>query len=59
MSQEQQSKNVREYLFDYDWSTTVRAFWDKYPNQKMDFIKYNKVIDIKLDEHGKLVLKRI
>ena len=49
----------KKYVFDYDWNTVTRAYFDKYPHKKMGFIKYNKVVDINLAEDGKLVVKRV
>ena len=57
--EKQNSPGKSEYSFPYEWKTVVRAFWDKYPNEMMDFIKYNQVVDIDILEDGKLQIQRI
>lgn len=52
-------KKERDYTFNYSWPLVVKAFWDKYPNKSIDFVKYNKLIGMKMDEKGVLRLKRV
>jgi hypothetical protein len=52
-------KKERDYTFNYSWPLVVKAFWDKYPNEKLDFVKYNKLIGLDMDEKGVLKLKRV
>lgn len=57
--QEKVEKKERDYTFNYSWPLVVKAFWDKYPNPNMDFVKYNKLIGLEMLEDGKVKLKRV
>jgi hypothetical protein len=52
-------KKERDYTFNYSWPLVVKAFWDKYPNKSLDFVKYNKLVGLNMDEAGVIKLKRI
>ena len=51
-----QSQN---YTFDYDWKTVMKGFWNKYPDRKLDFVKWNKVIGFDVNEDGSIKFKRV
>ncbi|CAD8177984.1 unnamed protein product [Paramecium octaurelia] len=48
-----------EYTFNFDWETVVKGFWRKYPCKEFDFIKFNQVVDMILDDNNKMQIKRI
>lgn len=52
-------KKERDYTFNYSWPLVVKAFWDKYPNPNMDFVKYNKLIGMEMLDDGKIRMKRV
>jgi PRELI-like family len=48
-----------EYRFNFDWKTVVKAFFNKYPHKDLDFVVYNKVIDLKRINEDTLIIKRV
>ncbi|CAD8088947.1 unnamed protein product [Paramecium primaurelia] len=48
-----------EYTFNYNWETVIKGFWRKYPCKEFDFIKFNQVVDMILDDNNKIQIKRI
>lgn len=59
VGQEKTEKKERDYTFNYSWALVVKAFWDKYPNPNMDFVKYNKLVGLDMTEEGNIKLKRV
>lgn len=59
MPDEKAKNQSQEYTFDYDWSTVMKGFWNKYPDKKLDFVKWNKVIGFDVTEDGNIKFKRI
>ena len=53
----QEKKN--EHIFDYPWETVIKAFWNKYPDKDLDFVKFSKVIDMKMINENCIHFKRI
>jgi PRELI-like family. len=47
------------YVFDFDWTTVVKALWNKYPHKDLDFVIYNKVIDLKRLDDDTLFVKKV
>ena len=47
------------YIFNYNWETVVKGFWVKYPCPEIDFIKWNKVIDLVVNPDNTVSVKRI
>lgn len=39
----------RTHIFHHDWEIVVKAFWNKYPCPELDFVKWNKVVDIMMN----------
>jgi len=56
---EDQNTKSNQYIFNYDWETVVQAFWNKYPHKDLDFVVYNRVIDIKRLEDDSIVVKKL
>ena len=56
---QESEKKESEYTFSWEWSTVVRAFYDKYPNPKMDFVKFNKLIGLTVGEDNTVKIKRL
>ena len=52
-------KDLNKYIFNYDWETTVKGFWNKYPCPEIDFVKWNKVVDIMMNYDNTMQIKRI
>jgi len=48
-----------EHIFNFDWTTVVKALWNKYPHKDMDFVIYNKVVDLKLLDEDTILVKKI
>lgn len=48
-----------EYSFNFDWKTVVKAFFNKYPHKDLDFVVYNKVIDLKRINEDTILVKRV
>lgn len=48
-----------KHEFNYEWKTVVRAFWDKYPDQRLDFVKFSKVVDMEMREDGTIRFDRV
>jgi len=47
-----------EYLFNFNWETVIKGYWNKYPHKDLDFVVYSRVIDMKrLDDDSVLVKK--
>jgi len=48
-----------QYVFNYDWPTVVKALWIKYPHKELDFVIYNKVVDLMPLDDDTLLVKKI
>ncbi|CAD8110564.1 unnamed protein product [Paramecium sonneborni] len=48
-----------EYTFNFDWETVVKGFWRKYPCKEFDFIQFNQVVDMMLNDNNTMSIKRI
>ena len=60
MPEEKDKKNQSQtFTFDHDWKTVMKGFWNKYPDKKLDFVKWNKVIGFDVTEDGNIKFKRI
>ena len=60
MSENQETgKQSKNYVFPYDWKTVMKGFWNKYPDKKLDFVKWNKVIGFDINEDGSLKFRRV
>lgn len=51
--------NSNQYVFNFDWETVIKAYWNKYPHKDLDFVVYNRVIDIKRLDDDSLVVKKL
>lgn len=52
-------KKEKDYTFQYNWATVVKAFWDKYPHKQMEFVQYNKLIGLEVLDNGTLLFRRV
>ncbi|CAD8096107.1 unnamed protein product [Paramecium sonneborni] len=48
-----------ENTFNFDWETVIKGFWRKYPCKQFDFIQFNQVVDMIVDDDNKMQIKRI
>ena len=59
MSEDKEGSQSQTYVFNYEWKTVMKGFWNKYPSKKLDFVKWNKVIGFDINEDGSIKFKRI
>ena len=55
----EESKKMEEHIFSYPWETVVKAFLNKYPSQHLDFVKFNRVVEMKILDDNCVLLKRV
>jgi hypothetical protein len=55
MDQREENKHV----FQFNWETVIKGFWNKYPCPELDFVKWNKVVDIIANPDESIVVKRL
>lgn len=48
-----------QYVFNFDWETVIKAFWNKYPHKDLDFVVYNRVIDMKRLDDNSIMVKKL
>eukprot|EP01015_Nassula_variabilis_P003776 TRINITY_DN1256_c0_g1_i7.p1 TRINITY_DN1256_c0_g1~~TRINITY_DN1256_c0_g1_i7.p1 ORF type:complete len:173 (-),score=32.03 TRINITY_DN1256_c0_g1_i7:92-610(-) len=59
MSTEAEICKKNEHVFDYPWEVVMKALWNKYPNKELDFVKFNKVIDMQMVNQNCLKFKKL
>lgn len=47
------------YIFNYSWTTVVKGFLQKYPHKDLDFVKWNRVIDMVVNPDDTISIKRL
>jgi len=47
------------YIFNYNWETVIKGFWNKYPHKDLDFVVYNRVIDMKRLDDDSIIVKKL
>ncbi|CAI5743346.1 unnamed protein product [Peronospora destructor] len=47
------------YVYPFHWDVVTRAFWNKYPNERLAHVERVDVLDRRLDEEGRLVTTRL
>jgi hypothetical protein len=55
----QNCDSTNRYVFNYTWELVVKGFWNKYPCPELDFVKWNKVIDLVVNGDNTLTVKRL
>lgn len=58
-TQKEEGLQSKEFTFNYPWETVMKAYWDKYPDQSIDFVKWNKVIGFDINPDGSIQFKRV
>jgi len=48
-----------QYIFNYNWETVIKGFWNKYPHKDLDFVVYSRVIDMKLLDDDSILVKKL
>jgi len=48
-----------QYIFNYNWETVIKGFWNKYPHKDLDFVVYSRVIDMKRLDDDSIVVKKL
>lgn len=56
---ELQASKTDQYVFNFDWETVIKAFWNKYPHKDLDFVIYNRVIDMKRLDDNSIMVKKL
>jgi len=47
------------YIFNFNWETVIKGFWNKYPHKDLDFVVYSRVIDMKRLEDDSILVKKV
>ncbi|CAI5732350.1 unnamed protein product [Hyaloperonospora brassicae] len=47
------------YVYPFHWDVVTRAFWNKYPNERLAHVERVDVLDRQLDAQGRLVTTRL
>ena len=55
----EQAPNTNQFVFNFNWETVVKGFLNKYPHKDLDFVVYNRVIDIKRLDDDSLLVKKL
>lgn len=50
---------VGKFTFEFNWPTTMKALWHKYPCPELSFVKDHKVIGIEKDGEDKLIVHKL
>lgn len=48
-----------KHIFNFNWETVIKGFWNKYPCPELDFVKWNKVVDIVPCSDDTILVKRL
>ena len=43
--------DVKDHIFNFEWRIVMKALWDKYPNKIFEFVKYDNVIDFRVQDN--------
>jgi len=50
---------AKEYVFNYPWEVVMKGLWLKYPHKELDFVKFARVIDMKVLDDDNMIIKRM
>ncbi|OWZ18001.1 putative mitochondrial protein [Phytophthora megakarya] len=51
--------NETHHVYPFHWDVVTRAFWNKYPNERLAHVERVDVLDRRLDARGRLVTTRL
>ncbi|KAF1790089.1 PRELI/MSF1 domain [Phytophthora cactorum] len=51
--------NETRHVYPFHWDVVTRAFWNKYPNERLAHVERVDVLDRRLDSQGRLVTTRL
>lgn len=49
----------KSHTYEYDWETATAAWWDKYPNPEQPHVRHWDTLFKKIDDGGKLEVRRL